>query len=80
MRPASGIARLDVHERLFPTATFQQLLHGKETGTTGADDDFAVPGQAPNTLASRHAWRIMCRGSTRSRSLDSNVRPLVDVN
>lgn len=40
----NGIGGLDIHEWLFPTATFQQLLHGKETGTTGIDNDFAARG------------------------------------
>ena len=40
----NGVGGLDVHEWLFPTATFQQLLHGKATGTTGVDDDFAARG------------------------------------
>ncbi|MVF24883.1 dihydrofolate reductase [Methylocaldum sp. BRCS4] len=40
----NGIGGLDVHEWFFPTATFQQLLYGKETGTTGIDNDFAARG------------------------------------
>jgi hypothetical protein len=40
----NGIGGLELHEWLFPTATFQQLLHGKETGTTGIDNDFAAHG------------------------------------
>jgi dihydrofolate reductase len=36
-----GIAGMELHEWVFPTATFQRL-HGKETGTTGVDDDFAA--------------------------------------
>jgi dihydrofolate reductase len=39
-----GIGGLDLHEWFFPTATFQQLVLGKETGTTGIDDDFAARG------------------------------------
>jgi dihydrofolate reductase len=40
----NGIGGLDIHEWFFPTATFQQLLYGKETGTTGIDNDFAARG------------------------------------
>jgi dihydrofolate reductase len=40
----NGIGGLDVFEWLFPTTTIQQLLHGKETGTTGIDNDFAARG------------------------------------
>jgi dihydrofolate reductase len=40
----NGIGGLDVHEWFFPTATFQQLLYGKETGATGIDNDFAARG------------------------------------
>jgi dihydrofolate reductase len=40
----NGIGGLDVHEWFFPTATFQQLLYVKETGTTGIDNDFAARG------------------------------------
>ena len=40
----NGIGGLDIHEWFFPTAAFQQLVHGKETGTTGIDDDFAARG------------------------------------
>ena len=39
-----GIGGLEVHEWLFPTATFQQLVRGEETGTTGIDNDFAARG------------------------------------
>jgi len=40
----NGIGGLDIHEWFFPTATFQRLLYGKETGTTGIDNDFAARG------------------------------------
>src|SRR3972149_1421956 len=40
----NGVGGLDIHEWFFPTATFQQLLYGKETGTTGIDNDFAARG------------------------------------
>jgi dihydrofolate reductase len=40
----NGVGGLDVHEWFFPTATFQQLLYGKEGGTTGIDNDFAARG------------------------------------
>jgi dihydrofolate reductase len=40
----NGIGGLDIHEWFFPTATFQKLLYGKETGTTGMDNDFAARG------------------------------------
>ena len=40
----NGVGGLDVHEWLFTTATFQQLLHGKATGTAGVDNDFAARG------------------------------------
>ena len=39
-----GVGGLDLHEWLLPTATFQQLVQGKETGTTGTDNDFAARG------------------------------------
>ncbi len=39
-----GIGGMDLHEWVLPTATFQQLLYGKESGTTGIDDDFAARG------------------------------------
>ena len=39
-----GIGGLDIHEWLFPTATLQRMLYGKETGTTGIDNDFAARG------------------------------------
>lgn len=40
----NGIGGLDIHEWFFPTATFQKLLYGKETGTIGIDNDFAARG------------------------------------
>lgn len=40
----NGIGGLDIHEWFFPTATFQRLVYGKETGTTGIDNDFAARG------------------------------------
>lgn len=40
----NGIGGLEIHEWFFPTATFQQLVHGEETGTTGIDNDFAARG------------------------------------
>lgn len=39
-----GIGGLDLHQWVFPTATIQQMLFGKETGTTGIDNDFAARG------------------------------------
>ncbi len=39
-----GIGGLDLHQWVFPTATIQQTLFGKETGTTGIDNDFAARG------------------------------------
>ena len=40
----NGIGGLEIHEWFFPTATFQQLVYGKETGTTGTDNNFAARG------------------------------------
>jgi len=40
----NGIGGLDVHEWLFPTATFQRMVQSKETGATGTDNDFAARG------------------------------------
>jgi dihydrofolate reductase len=38
---AGGVA---LHEWVFPTRTFQKMLFGKTSGTTGIDDDFAARG------------------------------------
>lgn len=40
----TGIGGLGIHDWLFATATFQQRLHGRETGETGIDNDFAACG------------------------------------
>ncbi|MGC7402726.1 dihydrofolate reductase family protein [Pandoraea pneumonica] len=37
-----GIGGTDLHQWLVPTRTFQKSLFGKDTGTTGVDDDFAA--------------------------------------
>lgn len=39
-----GIGGLAIHEWVVPTATFQRVVLGQETGTTGIDDDFAARG------------------------------------
>jgi dihydrofolate reductase len=39
-----GIGGTDLHQWLLPTRTFQQNLFGKDSGTTGVDDDFAARG------------------------------------
>jgi dihydrofolate reductase len=39
-----GIGGTDLHQWVFPTRTFQQILFGKDGGTTGVDDDFAARG------------------------------------
>lgn len=39
-----GIDGLDIHEWVFPTATFRQRVLGEEGGTTGVDDSFAARG------------------------------------
>jgi dihydrofolate reductase len=39
-----GIGGLAIHEWVFPTATFQRVVLGQQTGTTGIDDDFAARG------------------------------------
>ncbi len=39
-----GIGAIALHEWVFPTATLQKMLFGKETGTTGIDNDFAARG------------------------------------
>jgi dihydrofolate reductase len=38
-----GVGGLALHDWLFPTRTFQRII-GKDGGTTGVDDDFAVRG------------------------------------
>jgi len=38
-----GVGGMDLHQWIFPTKTFQQLM-GKDGGTTGVDDDFAARG------------------------------------
>ncbi len=40
-----GVGGMGLHQWVFPTRTFQQML-GKEGGTTGIDDDFAARGFA----------------------------------
>lgn len=39
-----GVGGTELHQWLFPTRTFQKVLFGKDEGTTGLDDDFAVRG------------------------------------
>ena len=39
-----GVGGPDLHQWVFPTRTFQRALFGKDTGTTGVDDDFAARG------------------------------------
>jgi len=39
-----GIGGTDLHQWLIPTRTFQRTLFGKDGGTTGIDEDFAVRG------------------------------------
>lgn len=39
-----GVGGRELHQWLFPTRTFQRALFGKDGGTTGVDDDFAVSG------------------------------------
>jgi len=39
-----GVGGTDLHQWLFPTLTFQQVLFGKGEGTTGIDNDFAARG------------------------------------
>jgi dihydrofolate reductase len=39
-----GVGGTDLHQWLFPTRTFQRALFGKDSGTTGVDDDFAARG------------------------------------
>ncbi|MCC5883058.1 MAG: dihydrofolate reductase family protein [Halomonas sp.] len=39
-----GLNGMDIHDWVFPTATFQQRVLGKQGGETGRDDDFVVRG------------------------------------
>lgn len=39
-----GVGGADLHQWLFPTLTFQQILFGKNEGATGIDNDFAARG------------------------------------
>jgi len=39
-----GVGGAELHQWLFPTLTFQQILFGKEEGSTGIDNDFAARG------------------------------------
>lgn len=39
-----GVGGPNLHNWVFPTRTFQRTLFGKDTGTTGIDDDFAARG------------------------------------
>ena len=39
-----GVGGMALHEWVFPTRTFQKMLFGKDSGTTGPDDDFAARG------------------------------------
>jgi dihydrofolate reductase len=39
-----GIGGTDLHQWLFPTRTLQRTLFGKDSGTTGVDDEFAARG------------------------------------
>jgi dihydrofolate reductase len=41
-----GVGGMALHEWVLPTRTFQKMLFGKDEGTTGPDDDFAVRGFA----------------------------------
>src|SRR5258708_12682021 len=53
-----GVGGMQLHEWVFPTRTFQAMM-GKDGGTTGIDEDFAVRGMggigawilAPNMFA-----------------------------
>jgi len=40
-----GVGGMPLHEWVFPTSTFQAMM-GKQGGTTGVDEDFAVRGMA----------------------------------
>jgi dihydrofolate reductase len=46
-----GIGGMALHEWVFPTRTLQKMLFGKDSGTTGPDDDFAARG-----IANIGAW------------------------
>jgi dihydrofolate reductase len=39
-----GVGAEDMHKWLLPTRTIQRSMFGKDTGTTGVDDDFAARG------------------------------------
>ena len=39
-----GVGGTELHQWLFPTRTLQRALFGKDSGTTGVDDDFAARG------------------------------------
>jgi len=39
-----GVGGMGLHEWVFPTLTFQRALFGKDSGTTGIDNDFAERG------------------------------------
>lgn len=39
-----GVGGTDLHQWLIPTRTFQRTLLGKDSGTSGIDDDFAARG------------------------------------
>jgi dihydrofolate reductase len=41
-----GVGGTDLHQWAFPTRTFQRILFGTDSGTTGIDDDFAARGFA----------------------------------
>lgn len=41
-----GVGGMGLHEWFFPTRTFQAMHGGKESGTTGVDEDFAVRGMS----------------------------------
>jgi dihydrofolate reductase len=42
----AGTGGLEIHDWVFPTATFRRRLYGDEMGTTGTDDDFVARGFA----------------------------------
>lgn len=50
-----GMGGTELHQWLFPTRTLQRALFGKDSGTTGVDDDFAARG-----FENIGAW-ILCR-------------------
>lgn len=39
-----GVGGTELHQWAFPTRTFQKMLFGSDSGTTGIDDDFAARG------------------------------------